>query len=112
MAQQRTRKTAVKPPPSNLDHIEIAPEDDLFEADDTEEPTSEIVSTGDIMAAKMTLEVHIGDEKHPAKAWGTFEFKTRVMDGETEERASARLIDVVNTRVMNLIYDADERIAE
>lgn len=109
MAQQRTRKTMQKPPA----HVELPPEE-VFEPeyDDTEEPTSQLVSTGDIIGAKLTMNVHIGDVKYPTEAWVTYEFKTRVMDGETEEDASSRVIDVVNTRVLNMMQDADGRIGE
>ena len=61
---------------------------------------------GDGIIAKVTLagQTPLGD------AWFTYGVQSRVADSESEEDAFVRVMDVVNTRVMNLGQDAIERI--
>ena len=61
---------------------------------------------GDGIIAKVTLagQTPIGD------AWFTYGVQSRVADAESEEEAFFRVMDVVNTRVMQMGQDAIERI--
>ena len=61
---------------------------------------------GDGIIAKVTLagQTPIGD------AWYTYGVQSRVADGEDEEDAFMRVMDVVNTRVMQLGQDSIDRL--
>lgn len=93
--------TSTGEPDSHL--REMAEEEDLPAYVDTEDA---ILATGDVVAAKMTLEGYVSG----VKSWGAYEFRTRVMDGESEQEVADRVIGVVNQRVLDLLTDMDERL--
>jgi hypothetical protein len=75
-------------------------------ADHTEQDDLPMLSTGDVVSAKVTLQVQIGKND----AWFTYEVKTRVMPGESEEEVSERVKLITNTRVLENADDAEARI--
>ena len=79
-----------------------------YESDAGEDSEVDIVGLlpGDGIIAKVTLagKTPLGD------GWFTYGVQSRVADTESEEEAFVRVMDVVNTRVMNLGQDAIERI--
>ena len=108
MAQRR--KTVVRPP-LDLDPVEemLGDPEEVPDSEVSFETGSPLVSTGDVISAKVTIEADLGSKRN-VHTWGMFEMRSRVMDGETEEMAAERVIGIVNTRVMDLLGDLDERI--
>jgi len=75
-----------------------------------EDPEVDIVGLypGDSILAKVTLagQTPIGD------GWFTYGVQSRVDPNESELEAFSRVMDVVNTRVMDLADDAIERLEQ
>lgn len=63
---------------------------------------------GDIVIAKVVHTTEIGG----AESWFTYGCQSRVQPDETEEEAFSRVCAVANGRVLEMIVDAEERIAD
>ncbi len=66
------------------------------------------LAEGDTMAAKITTEIMIGDER----AWVSVGAQTRVLEGEDSEATFIRLGDTVNENVLRLANAHAEAIQE
>ena len=79
-----------------------------YDSDAGEDSEVDIVGLlpGDGIIAKVTLagQTPVGD------AWFTYGVQSRVSDQESEEGAFNRVMDVVNTRVIDLANDAIARV--
>jgi hypothetical protein len=63
---------------------------------------------GDTVFAKATHTAVIGNQE----SWFTYAATSRIQNGEEEQDAFARVCTVVNGRSLDMIYDAEERVAE
>lgn len=68
---------------------------------------NEMVIDGDVVVAKVTHSVEFDGQP----SWFTYGLQSRVLPGETEEDTFVRVATVVNTRVLDLAADAEDRIA-
>ena len=94
--------------------IDLGPayEGNVEQHDDGDQEPLPLINVGDEVAAKVTLAMDVGDpDKHSGDAsYFTYEMRTKVMPGESEEEVNERVTLVVNTRVMNLVDDMEARL--
>lgn len=67
------------------------------------------LAPGDVVMAKVT---HAVTRRDGGDSWFSYGVQSRVLDHETEEDAYMRVASVVNTRVLDLGDDAEQRIDE
>ena len=67
-----------------------------------------MLSTGDVVAAKVTIDVMIEGKEN----WFTYEARTRVMEGESEAEANERIEQIANIRAIELADNMEARLAE
>ncbi len=89
---------------SMLDAAGMADDETEGQADTSEYALIE----GDVIMAKITQATVTG----LGDAWVTYGAQTRVLQGETEEGAFARLGSVTTARVLDLIEEHETRVAE
>jgi hypothetical protein len=63
---------------------------------------------GNTVTAKATVEIKLGD----SDTWFTYEATTQLFPGEDESEANERIQLVVNTRVLELADDMEERLRQ
>lgn len=84
-------------------------EQDLSDYGDTQQQISFVgLMPGDTVMAKTAIQT----QSVEGEMWSTYGVITKIDDGETEQQAASRALDVVNTRVIELAEDAHERLAE
>lgn len=89
----------------------IVPEEELPDVlPDAEQP---LLNVGDEVEAKVTIAYQLDDPQQSRDAsYFTYAVKTTVLPGEAEEDVHERVQLVVNNRVLNLIDDAEQKLAE
>lgn len=83
-------------------------EPDLGDAGQYDPEDLPMLYPGDIVIAKVVHSTEIGG----AESWFTYGVQSRVQPEEDEEAAFARVCAVANGRVLEMIVDAEERIAD
>ena len=69
---------------------------------------SPLAYPGEVLGAKTTICIKVDGRD----CWFTYEAKTRVQEGESEDEASGRTMYQTNVNVLQLADDMEERIAE
>ena len=90
--------------------ITAAMEQETMLDDVADQPMGEqpMVFPGDIIAVKVTAQIEAGGQD----SWFTYGLQSHIQPDESEEEAFLRAASVVNTRVIDLAYDAEERITQ
>lgn len=87
----------------------LVAEEEFFLGDngDTDaENTDLLLMPGDVIAAKVTHTIEFDGQP----SWFTYGIQTHVQAGEDEEEAFIRAASIVNNRVLDLAFDAQERV--
>lgn len=108
----RQRRPAQETPPGEIEVFPAAPlenaEDDLQGEGEFNPEDLPMLLPGDVVLAKVTHSAIIDE----SESWFSYGAQSRVQPYETEEDAFARVCAVSNGRALDLIRDAEERVAE
>lgn len=108
----RNRQAPEEQPPASiaLPDVPLAEPIDVDELNDAGEYGEDLpmLFPGDVVMAKVVHTVEI----EGLESWFTYGVQSRVQPDENEEEAFARVCTVANSRVLDFISDAEDRIAE